>query len=465
MNIIEAIKDESLFGPFLGNDLKSWWNWLAAFRALYGLHIPKARREIVAACTGRKPSLLPIDGFQQALFLVGRRSGKSRAAALIGANEAILAGHEVKLAKGERGVVAVCAPTKYQARIVKDYLRAIFDTPLLKNEVTDETKQGFDLRNRTRIEILAGDWRTIRGYTLLAAIVDEVAFFGYDAESKVKSDSELIRSIKPALATTGGKLIAITSPYARKGWSYATHKKNFGNDDGKVLVWNAASRVMNPTLPQSVVDEAMADDLQSAKSEYLAEFRDDVAEFISLALVESLVIRGRHELLPDPKRHYCAFVDVSGGRHDDSALAIAHRERGTALLDFAERYRSPASPHEVISRMAAVLKRYRIRNVCGDNYAADFVVQTFARHGIYYAKSPKPKAELYAELLPRLCSRGVELLDNKVLVQQLAGLERRTRSGGRDLIDHAPGCHDDLANAVAGVVTNVVRPVLEIGVL
>ena len=33
---------------------------------------------------------------------------------------------------------------------------------------------------------------------------------------------------------------------------------------------------------------------------------------------------------------------------------------------------------------------------------------------------------------------------------QLCGLERRTARGGRDSIDHAPGGHDDLANAVAG---------------
>ena len=45
----------------------------------------------------------------------------------------------------------------------------------------------------------------------------------------------------------------------------------------------------------------------------------------------------------------------------------------------------------------------------------------------------------------------IELLDNPILVNQLANLERRTRSGGRDTVDHPPNGHDDLANAVAGV--------------
>ena len=42
------------------------------------------------------------------------------------------------------------------------------------------------------------------------------------------------------------------------------------------------------------------------------------------------------------------------------------------------------------------------------------------------------------------------MLDYPRLVTQLCGLERRTARGGRDSIDHAPGAHDDLANAVAG---------------
>ena len=36
------------------------------------------------------------------------------------------------------------------------------------------------------------------------------------------------------------------------------------------------------------------------------------------------------------------------------------------------------------------------------------------------------------------------------LVNQLCGLERRTARSGKDSIDHGPGGHDDLANAVAG---------------
>ena len=39
------------------------------------------------------------------------------------------------------------------------------------------------------------------------------------------------------------------------------------------------------------------------------------------------------------------------------------------------------------------------------------------------------------------------------LVNQLCNLERRVSRAGKDSIDHAPGGHDDLANAVAGAAS------------
>ena len=62
------------------------------------------------------------------------------------------------------------------------------------------------------------------------------------------------------------------------------------------------------------------------------------------------------------------------------------------------------------------------------------------------------QSDLYRDLLPAINSRMVDLLEDARLFVQIVGLERRTARGGRDSIDHAPGAHDDLANAVAGVV-------------
>jgi hypothetical protein len=217
MNILDAIHDEQLFQPFLGDYLTSWRAWETALRCLYGLPITRrSARKLIRECAGRDPLLLPSEGFDTSLWLTGRRSGKSRIAAVIGAFEGALAGHEKKLAKGERGVVPIMCPTGLQGRIVSGYLKAIFSTPLLAAEVIDvqDRAGSFTLRNGVRIEILAGDFRSVRGYTNLCCVVDEACFFGTESDGKVRSDTELIRAVKPSLITVGGKLVVISSPYA-----------------------------------------------------------------------------------------------------------------------------------------------------------------------------------------------------------------------------------------------------------
>ena len=456
MNVLDAVADPNLFRPYLAGagSLKPWGRWRTALRVLYGLPTTAKAADLIKECTGRDAGTMPAAGFDTALFLTGRRSGKSRVAGLIAAYEATLAGHDQKLDPGEQGLVAVLAPSKSQAAIVKNYVRAALDAEVLAQEVIRETREGFDLNGGISVRILAGDWRTVRGFTLVAAVVDEAAFFGLDAEAKVKSDTELMRAIKPALATTGGKLVAISTPYARKGWTWTQYKTQHGNDAGRTLVWNCPSRTMNPTLPQRVVDDALAEDRASARAEYLGQFREDVAEFLPRSLIDSLAVPGRGDLLPRAAERYFAFVDVSGGRGDDSVLAIAHRDgRKKVVIDCLHRVRPPFSPAAAVGEMAATAKRYRVTKVIGDNYAAEYTAEAFKARGLRYERCMTPKSGLYLELLPRLCSGEVELPDNAALLDQLAGLERRTRSGGKDSIDHAPGAHDDVANAVAGVVS------------
>lgn len=162
------------------------------------------------------------------------------------------------------------------------------------------------------------------------------------------------------------------------------------------------------------------------------------------------MIRGRKELLPSG-RNYTAFCDMSGGRSDSAALAIAHQVGRNCVLDLLRVYRPPFSPAAVCRLMADELKRYGIRRITGDNYAAEYTDAAFAECGIGYMKAQKPVSALYAELLPRLTGGEIELLDDDLLVNQLATLERRVRAGGKDQISHPPGGHDDAANAVAGV--------------
>jgi hypothetical protein len=96
------------------------------------------------------------------------------------------------------------------------------------------------------------------------------------------------------------------------------------------------------------------------------------------------------------------------------------------------------------------LKTYGIDTVEADSYAAEWVTEAHRDHGITVKRSKMSASELYLNFLPMISNGTVELLENKRLHAQLTGLERRARSGGKDLVTHYPGGHDDLANATAG---------------
>ena len=87
--------------------------------------------------------------------------------------------------------------------------------------------------------------------------------------------------------------------------------------------------------------------------------------------------------------------------------------------------------------------------------AIEWPRERFRAHNIAYEPSTKVKSDIYRDALPILNSGKVRLLDHPKLVSQLCALERRTARGGRDSIDHAPGAHDDVANAVSGVLVGL----------
>lgn len=79
------------------------------------------------------------------------------------------------------------------------------------------------------------------------------------------------------------------------------------------------------------------------------------------------------------------------------------------------------------------------------------------KRGIQCEPSKQPKNALYTDLLPKLNSRSIRLLDNTRSINQLAALERRTSRGGKDTIDHPPGGYDDVGNVIAGVAACVMN--------
>jgi hypothetical protein len=210
------------------------------------------------------------------------------------------------------------------------------------------------------------------------------------------------------------------------------------------------------------VDAALARDEPAARAEYLAEFRADVESFITREVVEACIRPAPLELPPVSSVEYHAFTDPSGGSADAMTLAVGHTEgAGTTrrfIVDCIRERRPPFSPESVVEDFAGVLKSYGVSRVVGDRYAGEWPRERFREHGIRYDPSAAPKSDLYRDALPALNGQRAELPPSDRLVNQLIGLERRTARGGKDSIDHAPGAHDDLCNAVAGLLAVLAKP-------
>lgn len=449
MNILQAIDDPALFAPGFRNPA-TWAAWRAFLAALFGLPLTDEQRKVVRQCTDRDEATA--DAASEAALVCGRRAGKSFVLALIAVFLACFRDYRCYLQPGERGTVLVIAADRRQARTIFRYIRALLTrVPMLARMVERETADTFDLVNEVSIEVGTASFRSVRGYTVVAALCDEVAF--WQTDDAAEPDYAVLDALRPAMSTIpGAMLLLASSPYAPRGALHDMHRRYFGKS-GPILVWQAPTRTMNPTVPQRIIDEAMERDPASALAEYGAQFRNDIAAFVPREVVQACVDESTFERPYDPKYGYVAFVDPSGGSSDSMTLAIGHREGDMVVVDVVREIVAPFDPESATEEFARLLRSYGLRHVTGDRYAGEWVRQSFEKRQIQYALSELPKSGLYVDLLPKLNSKTIRLVDNPRLVNQIAALERRTSRGGKDSIDHPPQGHDDLANAVAGVAS------------
>ena len=464
--IIEVLDAPARFARFFPGD--TWDAWRAFLAALFGLPMTEAQVEIFRRHTGRTTP--PTAPFVEAELVVGRRGGKSRILALIATYLALYRNYKPHLAPGEMATIAVIASDRRQARSIFRYISGLLKMFTNVDKLIEgETSDTITLRNRVQIEIATASFRVTRGYSFAAVLADETAF--WRSEDSANPDVEIFRALRPGMTTIpGAVLLNASSPYRRAGLLWTTYQRHYAKDDARVLVWQASTREMNPKVDEAIVAEAYEQDPESAASEYGGEFRNDIADFISRTVVESCVEMGCFERPPARAagRTYKMFLDAAGGSGGDSmTAAIGHLERhanpnehtfkasGVFFLDAIREVRPPFSPDQVVLEFSAFAKGYGVTVAESDKWGGDWVIEAFKKHGLRVVPSAKPKSDIYRELLPILNGHQCSLIDNARMVTQLCNLERRTARGGRDSIDHPPGGHDDVANAVAGVLVMV----------
>ena len=430
------------------------------------LRAPAVHRppRLLRGCTGRDHR--PATPFGEVTVVAGRpgREGQPDRRAVV-CYEALFGGHEHHLAKGERGVIALVAQDARATRVafayVKDYLTG---SRLLGGMVAEVLTSAITLTNGLTIECFPCTLRSLRGWTIPVGVLDELAFFRLEgqADSDVGDpsqhparDAELLRAppgedldplhaLRPAL----GRLPDGVGP----------------RQPGPARLARL-HRAMNPSIrPASLERERRLDPDRFAR-EYEADFTEDLETFLPGAWIDAAVAPGRHELPPQEGVRYEAAVDPSGGGQDAFTLAIAHAE-GTGpdrrivqdvMRGWTSRRSETTDLEGVVREIAGIVKRYGLSTVVGDRYAAGWVRERFEAEGIRYRDPESDTAQVYLEVEPLFAQGRIELLDHPTLAREFKQLERRPRPGGRTIIDHPRGGHDDHANALALAVVAAMR--------
>jgi hypothetical protein len=371
ITIDRTLLDPNLLGAALG-DAASWATWLVVLKAAFGLNLSDEQRDLfMQVAGGRNP---PTKRVRELWAQISRRSGKSRIAAALADYAALFVTYH--LAAGENGLVLVLAASQAQARTVFGYcLGFIQQSPVLRQELVEITRNEIRLRSGIVIAIHSNSFRSIRGRTILCCIFDEVAF--WRDETSATPDQEVYRAVLPALATTNGMLIGISTPYRRVGLLAQKYKDHFGHDDDDVLFVKGTHKLFNQTLSEATIAAQRQADPVGAISEWDAEYRSDISGFLDDELIEQSIDHGRPlELGPQRAFRYKAHVDSSGGRGDAYTISIGHKQDGRFIIDAVRGKHVPVDAHSfdpmvATKEFADLCKQYRISTVIGDNYSAE----------------------------------------------------------------------------------------------
>jgi hypothetical protein len=336
-------------------------------------------------------------------------------------------------------------------RAAFSYVREVFELPVFRSLVARETADTIELTNGITVAEYPCRSSAVRGVRNLSAFMDEDAHFVTTEGRAV--DVEMYRSLMPTLLTTNGRLVIATSPYSMSGLVWEMFRKHWARADSDVLVWRGSISEMNPGLDTVALQRLRAEDPEGADSEVEGRFRRGLSMLLDAEALDAVTDSGVNERLPQAGVTYRAHFDASGGRSDAAALAVAHRDKDSVVLDCLRRWPAPHSPEIVITEAADVVRSFSLTRVQIDRFGGEFPVSAFERHRVRAEVARRTTNEHYLALLPVVNAGKVRLLDRPDFLRELRGLERRRGTSGKDTVTHPRTGHDDAAAAVAGVVT------------
>jgi len=185
------------------------------------------------------------------LVLCTRQAGKSETAAA-------LALHTALLQPG--ALVLLLSPSERQSGELAAKVFRLYDAAGKPVAARKRTELQLHLQNGSRVIALPESEKTIRGYSGAALLV-------VDEASRV--DDALYAAVRPMLAVSRGRLVALSTPFGRQGWFYEA----WAGKERWERVEVTATRCTRIT-PEFLDEERAALGERWFRQEYLCSFED-----------------------------------------------------------------------------------------------------------------------------------------------------------------------------------------------
>jgi hypothetical protein len=210
------------------------------------------------------------------LLLASRQAGKSSVAAALALQTALLR---------PRSPVLLLSPSLRQSGELYRKVVDLFGALGRPIGVTAESALRLELANGSRVVSLPGDEKNIRGFSGVALLViDEAA----------RVADSLYYAVRPMLAVSQGRLVALSTPFGKRGW-YHDEWHGEGAWERVKITAEQCSRIS----PEFLAEERRALGERWYRQEYLCSFEDTIDAVFSWADIQAALSDDVKPLFPE----------------------------------------------------------------------------------------------------------------------------------------------------------------------
>jgi len=204
------------------------------------------------------------------LLNCSRQSGKS-------STTAALALHRALIKAG--ALILLVSPSLRQSSELFAKVTAFRNMLQQRPRLTEENKLSIRFQNGSRIVSLPGKEGTIRGFSGVDLIIEDEA-------SRVPDD--LYRAVRPMLATSGGRLMLLSTPFGKRGHFYEAWTTGGAEWQRVKITAEECPRISTEFL----AEERRALPAWWFQQEYQCEFSETIDSIFTMGMIEDSIHEG-----------------------------------------------------------------------------------------------------------------------------------------------------------------------------